>query len=465
MSKSPTTDLTVGSPLKLIFNFMMPLFLGLVFQQFYGMVDTMLVGKFLGVEALAGVGSTGSLNYLVLGLCTGVCMGFAIPVAQKFGQKDYDGLRKYVGNMLWLGIFIAFVCAGLTVALCRRFLVWMHTPEEVFGYAYSYIVVIFLGIPATMLYNTLSGIIRSLGDSKSPLFFLILSSLLNVVLDVVFILLFRMGAAGAAWATLVSQLVSGVLCLVYITKRFPILHLSRDDLKYRPMYARRLLAMGLPMGLQCSITAIGGILLQTAVNGLGPIVLAAITAGNKVLGLLCCPLEALGTTAATFAGQNLGAGKPQRVRRCVGDCVLIGIGFSLLIFLIACLGGNQISMLFLDSRDPEALAAILPLSHRFLVTGGAFTIPLMLVYVLRFAIQGLGFSELAMLAGVLEMVARSIFGLCLVPLLGFSAVCFAAPAAWSMADLFLIPACFLCLKKVGCQWKKVKPSQPVTPDN
>lgn len=449
MTKSVTTDLSVGSPMKLILNFMTPLFLGLVFQQLYSMVDTMVVGKFLGVDALAGVGSTGSLNFLVLGLCTGVCMGFAIPVAQKFGAKDYDGLRKFVGNMIWLGTIIALLSAALTTALCRRFLVWMHTPEEVFDYAYSYIVVIFLGIPATMLYNTLSGIIRSLGDSKSPLFFLILSSLLNVVLDLVFILLFRMGAAGAAWATLVSQLVSGVLCLVYMAKRFPILHLSREDLQYRPLYARRLLAMGLPMGLQCSITAIGSILLQTAVNGLGAHVLAAITAGNKVHGLLCCPLEALGTTAATFSGQNVGAGKPQRVRQCVKDCAFVGGVYSLLVFLIAYFFGGQVSMLFLDSRDPEVLAAILPLTRQFLITCSLFNIPLMFIYVLRFTIQGLGYSELAMLAGVLEMIARGTFGLSLVPAYGFPAVCFAAPAAWVMADLFLIPAYFHCIKRVS----------------
>lgn len=449
MSKSATTDLTVGSPMKLILNFMTPLFLGLLFQQFYSMVDTMVVGKLLGVEALAGVGSTGSINYLVLGLCTGVCMGFAIPVAQKFGEKDFDGLRKFVGNMIWLGTVIALLITVLTVALCRRFLVWMHTPEDVFPYAYDYIVIIFLAIPATMLYNTLSGIIRSLGDSRTPLFFLILSSLLNVVLDIVFIVLFRMGVAGAGWATLLSQLVSGALCLIYMAKRFPILHLRREDLRYRPMFARRLLSMGLPMGLQCSITAIGSILLQTAVNGLGANVLAAITAGNKVHGLLGCPLDAMGTTAATFTGQNLGAEKPQRIRQCVKDCVFVGCIYSLLVLLVAYCFGNQISMLFLDSRDPAALAAILPLSRQFLLTCAAFEIPLMLIFVLRFTIQGLGFSELAMMAGVLEMISRGIFGLFLVPSLGFQAVCFASPAAWIMADLFLIPAYFHCIQKVN----------------
>lgn len=454
-TKAATTDLSVGSPMKLILSFMMPLFLGLLFQQLYSMVDTMVVGKLLGVDALAGVGSTGSVNFLVLGLCNGICAGFAIPVAQKFGEKDFDGLRKFVGNMLWLGTIISLGVTAVTVAACRSFLIWTNTPEEVFEHAYDYIVIIFLAIPATMLYNILSGIIRSLGDSRTPLYFLILSSLLNVVLDIAFIVSFRMGVAGAGWATLLSQLISGLLCLVFIARRLPILRLRREDLRYRSAYARRLLAMGLPMGLQYSITAIGSILLQTAVNGLGASVMAAITAANKVHSLCTCPLDAMGTTVATFAGQNLGAGKPQRVRACVKDCAALGCGYAVIVFLISWFWGDGLTMLFLDIRDPAAAETILPLSRQFLLTCAAFNLPLMFIFVLRFTIQGLGFSELAMVAGVLEMIARAVFGLGLVPALGFQAVCFAHPAAWIMADLFLFPAYFHCLKKVGCQRERV----------
>lgn len=450
MPKSATTDLSVGSPMKLILSFMTPLFLGLLFQQFYSMVDTMVVGKFLGVEALAGVGSTGSVNFLVLGLCNGICAGFAIPVAQKFGEKDFDGLRKFVGNMIWLGIIISLSVTVVTVLACRPFLTWTNTPADVFDYAYDYIVIIFLAIPATMLYNTLSGIIRSLGDSKTPLVFLILSSLINVALDILFIVSFHMGAAGAGWATLLSQLLSGLACLVYMAKRFPILKLSREDLRMRSMYARRLLAMGLPMGMQYSITALGSILLQTAVNVLGATVMAAITAANKVHGLLCCPLDAMGTTVATFAGQNLGAGKPERVHMCVKDCTALGCIYAVAFLVVAWFFGSEMTLLFLDSRDPQVIADIIPLSRQFLLTCAVFNLPLMFVYLLRFTIQGLGFSELAVVAGVLEMVARSVFGLYLVPMLGFPAVCLAHPAAWIMADLFLFPAYFHCIKKVGC---------------
>ena len=299
MAKNATRDLTTGAPMKLLLAFMLPLLFGLLFQQFYSMVDTVVVGKFLGVDALAGVGSTGSVNFLVLGLCNGVCAGFAIPVAQKFGQKDFDGLRRFVGNMIWLSAGIALIVTLVTTTLCAQILRWMDTPADTFSYAYDYIWVIFLGIPATMLYNLLSGIIRSLGDSRTPLVFLIFSSLLNVALDIVFIVGLHMGVAGAGWATRLSQLISGVLCLFYMIKRFPLLHLKREDLQLRWVYTRHLLNMGLPMGLQYSITAIGSILLQTAVNGLGASAMAAMTAGNKVSMLCACPYDAIGTTAAT----------------------------------------------------------------------------------------------------------------------------------------------------------------------
>lgn len=458
MEKSGTRDLTVGSPMGLILSFMLPLLFGLLFQQFYSMVDTVVVGKFLGVEALAGVGSTGSVNFLVLGLCNGVCAGFAIPVAQKFGQKDFDGLRKFVGNMIWLCSIIGLVVTLTTTVLCRQILTWMDTPAETFDYAYNYIWVIFLGIPATMLYNLLSGIIRSLGDSRTPLVFLILSSLLNVALDIVFIVTFRMGVAGAGWATLLSQLISGVLCLGYMVRRFPMLHLSREDLRLRGIYARHLLNMGLPMGLQYSITAIGSILLQTAVNGLGATAMAAIAAGSRVSMLLVCPFDAMGTTAATFAGQNLGAVKLDRIHQGVKDCTVLGIIISAAIFVITWFGGSAMTTLFLDTADGASVDMVVPMGQQFLLINAAFAIPLLFVNLLRFTIQGLGYSEFAVFAGVFEMVARGAFGLCLVPVLGYTAACFASPAAWVMADLFLFPAYFHCMKKQGYSFKPTKAS-------
>lgn len=456
MANNRTQDLTVGSPMKLILSFMLPLTFGLLFQQFYSMVDTLVVGQTLGVDALAGVGSTGSINFLVLGLCNGICAGFAIPVAQKFGQKDMVGLRKIVGNMIWLGVAIAAIVTLITTTLCRHILTWMHTPEETFAYAYDYIWVIFLGIPATMLYNILSGILRSLGNSRTPLYFLILSSLLNIGLDILFIVGFHMGVAGAGWATLLSQLISGIACLIYIIRHYPCLRLSKEELHLRSEYAGSLLTMGLPMGLQYSITAIGSIMLQTAVNDLGSSAMAAMTTGSKVVLFCACVYDAMGTTAATFAGQNWGAGKPERIHKSILCSTALGIGYAVMIFLGMYLWGGDLAKLFLDPKDQAAADVIIPLSQQFVLTNLAFYVPLLFVNLLRFTIQGLGFSKLAVFAGIFEMVARGVFGLCLVPMLGFSAVCFASPAAWIMADLFLFPAYFYCMKKRGFVMRKKK---------
>lgn len=448
MAKSTTRDLTNGSPMKLIIGFMLPLFLGMLFQQFYNMVDTAIVGQYLGVKALAGVGSTGSINFLVLGFVQGVCTGFAIPVAQMFGAKDHSAMRKYVGNIIWIASIFAVVLTTVTCLLCADILTWMNTPDDCFNEAYNYIFVIFLGIPVTFLYNILSGIIRSVGDSKTPLYFLIISSLLNISLDLFMIIVLDMGVLGASLATVISQLVSGVLCLIYMIKRFEILHLSREEMRISRYYIGRLCGVGIPMGLQYSITAIGSILIQTAVNGLGSTYVAAVTAGSKVSQLLCCPFDAMGSTMATFGGQNIGAGKIGRVKRGLFDCSCLGVGYSIIGFLVILLFGRNIAMLFVNDTSGGSIEEILELAQRFLVRNGAFYIPLAFVNIVRFLIQGMGFSQIAIFAGVFEMVARGIVALALVPSLGFDAVCFANPAAWILADCFLIPIFFRCYKKM-----------------
>ncbi len=310
-----------------------------------------------------------------------------------------------------------------------------------------------------MLYNLLSGIIRSLGDSKTPLLFLILSSLLNVALDILFIVAFKMGVAGAGWATLLSQLISGILCLWYMAGHFPVLKLSKADLRPERFYMVRLLTMGLPMGMQYSITAIGSILLQSAVNTLGATAMAAMTAGSKVSMFAVCPFDAIGSTAATFAGQNIGAGKPERVRTGVWDAAILGTVYALMILVVLNFAGGSLTALFLNSRDMTAMEEILPLSKQYLITCARFYVPLMFVNLLRFTIQGLGYSGLAVVAGVFEMAARGVFALCLVPSLGFDAVCFASPAAWVMADLFLVPAYFYCVRKLKKRYPGDVPSQ------
>lgn len=455
MAGSTSKDMTQGSPMKLILAFFVPLMFGMLFQQFYSMMDTIIVGKFLGVQALAAVGSTGSVNFMVIGFCMGICNGFAIPVAQQFGAKDYHYLRKYVANGIFLAAGLAAAMTITVCILCKNILLWMHTPSDILQGAYSYIFVIFLGIPVIYLYNFLSGIIRSLGDSKSPLMFLIISSLLNIALDLAMILVFDMGVAGAAWATVISQGISGILCLLYIRKRYEVLRISGDEWKVDTACMKKLCNMGIPMGLQYSITAIGSVILQTAVNTLGSMAVASVTAANKVGMFFCCPFDAMGSTMSTYAGQNLGAGKLKRVTKGLLACCQIGLAYAVCAFLILFFFSSKIALLFLDADE----IAILDNVRLFLTICSAFYFPLALVNIIRFTIQGLGYSKLAIIAGVCEMIARALVGAFLVPAVGYIGACFASPVAWIFADLFLIPA-YICVMK-ALQQKKGYRSEDV----
>ena len=277
-----TKDMTQGSPLKLILAFAVPLMLGSLFQQFYNLADTIIVGRFVGVEALAAVGSVGGLNYLVLGFVNGIACGFSIPISWTFGAKDYKEMRRYTANTVWLSVAFAVVLTVVTVALTRSVLVWTNTPANIIDIADIYIRTIFWGIPFTLLYNVTSALMRALGDSKRPLYFLLVASALNIGLDLVCIIVFRMGAFGAAFATVFSQAVAGIGSLVYILRHYHELRWSKDEGAFSLPHCAKLCSMGIPMGLQCSITAIGSVVLQGAVNGLGSDIVAAQTAGGPV---------------------------------------------------------------------------------------------------------------------------------------------------------------------------------------
>lgn len=446
-SSSPAKDLTVGTPMKLILGFAFPMFLGLLFQQFYSLVDTMIVGKYLGVDPFAGVGSTGSLNFIVIGFCMGLCSGFSVPISQSFGAKDFPLLRKMVTNSVWLCTFFSVVITTLMLVFCRPVLTWMNTPENIFEYAYIYIFIIFAGIPCTILYNMTAAILRALGDSKSPIIFLAISSAINIGLDLLLIIVFRMGVEGAALATVVSQGVSGVISIIYIKKKFDILAMEKGDWKLERHLAGKLTGVGIPMGLQYSITGIGSVILQTAVNGLGSIYVASMTAGSKINIFLACPFDALGQTMAPYAGQNIGARKLDRVGKGLRAACIIGFIVSGLMVVVVKLFGGQLTMLFLDEKDP----VIMQNSTQFLIIVSAFYCLLTLVNTVRFTIQGMGFSSLAIIAGVMEMIARGIAGMLLVPAFGYLGACYSSPLAWLLADAFLIPAFFLCKRKVARQ--------------
>ena len=438
-----TKDMTNGSPMKLILGFSIPLLFGYLFQQFYNLMDTLIVGRFLGVDALAAVGSTGALNFLIIGFCMGVCNGFAIPLAHKFGAGDYQGLRAFMMNSVYLAIVFAAIMTVLTVVFCRPILRLMQTPDNIIDGAYIYIVIIFAGIPATYLYNLVAGIIRSTGDSKTSVVFLVIASVLNIILDVVFIVNVHLGVAGAALATVISQAVSGVGCLVYSWKKFEMLHPSKEECSVNGSYMKTLCGMGVPMGLQYSITAIGSVILQSAVNTLGSNAVAAMTAGSKIGMFFCCPFDALGSTMATYGGQNVGAKKMERISSGLKSASILGIGYSVIAFGVLALCGRYLAMFFVESAEAQVIEDV----YLFLIINSAFYIPLAFVNIVRFLIQGMGYSKFAILAGVCEMAARVLVGFALVPVFGFPAACFAGPVAWIFADAFLFPAYFHVFKK------------------
>lgn len=447
-NKSPVKDLTIGSPLKLIIGFAFPMFLGLLFQQFYSMIDTMIVGRYLGMNPFAGVGSTGSLNFIVIGFCIGFCSGFGVLCAQKFGAGDYRGLRKMVANSIWLSIIFSTVLTTIMVVFCKPVLRLMHTPQDIFRYAYVYIVIIFAGIPCTVLYNVTAAILRSLGDSKSPIIFLAISSAINIVLDYVLIAIVGMNVEGAALATVISQGISGIISVFYIRKKFDILKMEKGDMRFETGYIKRLTSIGMPMGLQYSITGIGAVVLQSAVNGLGPVYVAGMTAGTKINLLFSCPFEALGQTMAPYAGQNIGAGRVTRVQQGLKAAILCGFAVSALMLVLSVLFGKDLSLLFME-KNVEDASSVIDLSYQYLIIVVAFFCLLTLVNTVRFTIQGMGFSTLAITAGVFEMIARCLAGEVLVPAFGFVGACLAAPLAWLFADAFLIPAFFYCKKRMS----------------
>lgn len=438
-------DLTKGSPFALIISFSIPMILGNLLQQLYNFADTMIVGQFLGINALSGVGETGSINFLILGFCMGVCAGFAIPVAQMYGAGDYTALRKYVANIYHLSLWFSVIISVVVSILGRRILMWMGAPDEIIDYAYIYILTIFLGIPITFMYNILAGIIRAIGDSTSPLIFLIISIVINVGLDCLFIAVFGMGVFGAALATVISQLISSILCFILIVRKYDILHVKGDEWKADGHYMANLCKMGLPMGLQYSITAIGSVILQSSVNSLGSIAVAATTTASKVNMLFISVLDALGAAMATYGGQNLGAGKISRLKKGTMAAVILGVSYSILAFIAVIFVRKPLIALFMEKPVPEMAEMA---SLHVLITTGCLSM-LVFVNVLRFMIQGVGYSNFAIIAGVLEMVARTVAGIVFIPLFGFTGACVASPFAWFLADCFLVPAFFIVIRRVS----------------
>ena len=450
--KTVQHDMTSGSPMKMILSFTFPIFIGNVFQQFYNMADAVIVGKFVGTKALAAVGSTGTIMFLIYGFVVGMTAGFTVLTAQKFGAGDMRAMRQTVAGASILSLIVGVILTAAFMILMKPWLMAMNTPEDIFADAYAYIMIVSAGILAQMLYNLLASVLRALGNSKVPLYFLILSALLNIVLDLVLIIVFHMGAAGAAVATVVSQGVSGLLCLVYIVKCVPVLRMSRDDWRPSGHLLKTQMRIGIPMALQYSITAIGTMMVQSSLNILGSTLVAAYTAAGKIEQVVSQAYVALGTTLATYSAQNIGAGDVPRVRRGFRATTWIGVIYSFAAAALVMTVGKYMTYLFV-SEDVELIMDSVDL---YLKCAGSLFIPLAIVNIYRNGIQGLGYGLLPMMAGVAELVGRGVMSVIAAQQKSYLGVCLASPAAWVLAAALLIGMYFYVIK---IDLKKIFPGQ------
>lgn len=435
-----TNDMTTGNPVKLILLFSIPLLIGNIFQQFYSMVDTIIVGRFVGVEALAAVGTTSSMGFLVNGFVMGLTSGFAVLISQKYGAKDEAGVKKAVASSITLSIIATIIVTFISVISAKPLLALMNTPSNIMKDASTYIIILYAGNVAIIFYNMMAAILRALGDSKTPLYFLIVSSVLNIILDLVLIINFKMGVAGAAYATVISQGVSALLCVIYTYKKYKILRLKKEDFKVKKKYYRKHLKVGIPMALQFSITAIGIMTVQSAINIFGSTVIASYAAASKVLQLVMQPATTLGVTMATYCGQNIGAKRYDRIKLGVKKCVQISIITSLISAMVLIFLGKYFVMIFVSNPDAE----ILSYAQQVLNISAIFFIPLGLIFVYRNALQGIGDSFIPMMAGVYELVARAVVAFTLPKVLEFMGICLADPVAWFAA---VIPLAYTYYKR------------------
>lgn len=426
-------DMTKGSPSRLITKFIIPIIIGNIFQQLYSMVDTIIVGQYVGVQALAAVGATGTINFLILGFVLGMTSGFTVPVAQRFGAGDYQGMRKSITNAARLSVIVTAIMTIVSVVGMRPLLRLMNTPEDIFEMSYTYIVIICIGMGCTVLYNLLSGILRAIGNSKVPLFFLIVSAVLNIGLDLLLIRVIPMGVAGAALATVVSQGISGILCLFYIMKKVPLVHPERDDWRADTDCMSLQLKIGLPMALQFSITAIGTIMVQAVLNMFGSTVIASYTAANKVEALVTQPFAAMGMTMATYGAQNMGIHDMGRIRKGVRVANIMSAVYAVVIYGVAVVMMPYLVPMFVS----ENVSEVLGYATIYMKICGIFFIPLGMIFIFRNILQGCGFSFVPMLGGVVELVSRMLAALVAAHFFSFEGICIANISAWVTAGIYL----------------------------
>ena len=436
-------NMATGSPGKNILYFALPVFAGNLFQQIYNVVDTVIVGKFVSTEALAAVGSTGTINFMILGFMTGLMAGITVLTSQRFGAEDMRGMRRSVASAGMIAIVATIILTAISLLGMHHLLVLMNTPDDIFDDAYQYIMIICAGILVQALYNLFACILRALGNSKVPLYFLLFSASMNIILDLVSIIVLKMGVAGAAYATVISQGVSAVLCFIYMVKKVPILHLTREDFHVEGRLIKNQLAVGLPMAFQYSITAIGTTMVQMALNTLGSTYVAAFTAASKCEQMAGQAYIALGSAMATFAAQNVGAGRYDRVRKGFARATMFGFIFSVVIGLVMYFFGYIVTGLFVtgDATQIEGMV------DTYMKYTALFLIPLTVVNVYRNGIQGMGYGLLPMTAGIAELVGRGSVALIAIHYHSYAGVCLASPMAWILASALLLTMYFAIMKK------------------
>ncbi|WP_289014676.1 MATE family efflux transporter [uncultured Granulicatella sp.] len=436
-------DMTSGKPIKLIWNFTIPLLIGNLFQQLYNMADTFIVGRTIGVHALASVGSTGSIIFLILGFANGLTAGLAIPLAQRYGAKNYSGVKRSFYVSILISAVVAILLTILSMIFCRQILEIMQTPVEIIDGAYDYLMVIFAGIFSSMAFNLLSNIFRSIGDAKTPLYFLVIACIMNIILDVVFIAGFGMGVEGAGYATVLSQIFSALACILYIWKKIPILRLNSKDFVAKSLDVKEHIRISFPMAFQSSIIAIGAIIIQITLNQLGATAVAAYTAAQKIDQVAILPMMSFGVTMATFVAQNYGAKKYDRIWRGVRDCIKLSLTFAISVGIIL----NLFSPIFIRAFVGVGHEEVVELGAIYFITNGTMYSLLSLLFIYRYTLQGVGKTFTPTVAGIMELCMRAFAAVVLSNLYGYTGATMANPLAWLGSLIPLMIAYYLFKNK------------------
>lgn len=434
-----------GKPYQLIIRFAIPLLFGNLFQQFYSMADAFLISRFLGVEQFAGVSCTSSLSWIIIGFASGMTAGFAIPLAQAFGANDRPLVRRLYKQNLLLSMIVSAALTVASVLLVNTLLHWMRTPADIYEYARQYLTIIFFGITGSMLYNYFANTLRSLGDSKSPVTYLTIASVANIVLDFLLIRFTPLGVRGAALATVLSQWLSVALCVVRIRRAGGVLSEASEKYIWDGKLMKQSLSMGFPMAFQSSVISLGVILIQYATNGMGTDAIAAYAASQQIDGIAVEPLRSLGFTMTTYVAQNYGAKEYGRIRLGVRQCVWITISMSIVLGLVMVFGGRALAAIFVGWDQTE----ILSMSHEFLIVHGVLYIILALLFDWRYALQGMGNTKVVVAGSLMELLMRAVSAFWLVPNLGFFGACIETPLSWIGALLPVVIVWFITLKKMG----------------